>query len=413
MTKKILLLNTLPEINYWKNNNNQRFVGMPLGLLSLGTALEKAGYSVKVIDPVARQNYLEEIEKAVCDGILWVGITTMTNGVASALEMSRFIKEIRGEVPICWGGVHPTLFIESVLKEPSVDYAAWGEGERLVIELSEVINGSRPANGVQGLSYKKPDGSVGFTPRSYYLDINEFGMPYYDILDIEAYIHVNFKQLLPVAKKDRGKLISVNSAIGCPYHCSFCWNNHPAQKFRIKRLEVLIENIDLVVKRFDPDVVHLQDDLFFADKKRFFAFLDEYDNRGYRFQWFTNCRANYIADSYLGDEVLGRINDKCIWFGMGIESGSEEIRNRLRKQLGDKQIYKAADLLGRNNMFGAYSFMTGLPYEKLPDTIKTIRMIFKINTIRKIKRQKQNLENQGFMLNNFCFVTNYKDIIST
>ena len=73
-----------------------------------------------------------------------------------------------------------------------------------------------------------------------------------------------------------------------------------------------------MVEKSDPDVIHLQDDLFFADKGRFFTFLDEYDRRDYRFQWLTNCRAGYITDKYINDQVLERIKDQRIWLGIGL-----------------------------------------------------------------------------------------------
>jgi radical SAM superfamily enzyme YgiQ (UPF0313 family) len=179
----------------------------------------------------------------------------------------------------------------------------------------------------------------------------------------------------------KGKFIAINSAVGCPYKCTFCWNTHPSQKARLKNTESLMANIDYVVREFDPDVIHLQDDLFFANKSRFMSFLDEYEKRNYKFKWFSLCRVNYIGEDYINEKVIERLKKQCLWLGFGIESGSEEIRRKINKEIAENQIYDTAKLLGKYNLIAAYAFMMGLPYEKMEDTVKTIKLMKKIKSL--------------------------------
>ena len=70
-----------------------------------------------------------------------------------------------------------------------------------------------------------------------------------------------------------------------------------------------------MVDRFAPDAVHMQDDLFFADKQRARGFLDEYDKGGYEFGWFTLARANYFGEHYMSDAFMMRIKPTVTIFG--------------------------------------------------------------------------------------------------
>ncbi len=125
-------------------------------------------------------------------------------------------------------------------------------------------------------------------------------------------------------------------------------------------------------------MVHIQDDLFFADKQRAFAFVSHYEKRGYRFKWFTLTRANYFNEDYMSDAFIKRIKDSCVWLGLGIESGSDTMRQRLNKGITIGQINRAVDTLANNNMKASYAFMIGLPNEKVEDMVETARMIMDI-----------------------------------
>jgi len=108
---KILLINTLPYTDYWSIVQEPE-IGYPLGLLSLASSLKRNGHTPVIVDPTVERNYLYLIKAHVVDS-LWVGITTMTNGIGSAIEISKFVKSIKNDTPVCWGGfiLHCILMI--------------------------------------------------------------------------------------------------------------------------------------------------------------------------------------------------------------------------------------------------------------------------------------------------------------
>src|SRR5438874_2969776 len=115
---KIVLYN--PRAVFWT---------MPLGLIAVGSALDPERYEVQIVDARLERDplgkLLAEAKDALCLGI---GVLT-GDPIHNALEASRAAKASRPDLPVVWGGWHPSLFPRECLDEPSVDVAVSGQGE--------------------------------------------------------------------------------------------------------------------------------------------------------------------------------------------------------------------------------------------------------------------------------------------
>jgi len=94
---------------------NEGVTDMPMGILHLGTVLEREGYQVRLIDAAWQPDYRELVSRELA-GALIVGISCLTPEVPAAIEISDYVKSI-SSVPIIWGGWHPTLFPEQTCAE--------------------------------------------------------------------------------------------------------------------------------------------------------------------------------------------------------------------------------------------------------------------------------------------------------
>src|SRR5919198_1666947 len=126
------------------------FHTMPLALLAVGSTIDPERYDVRIVDgrleadPVRR--VLEEIADAVC-----LGATVLTGApIRDALAVSRAAKASRPDLPVIWGGWHPSLFPTETLEEPSVDVTVQGQGESTFVELVERLATGQGASGVPG-----------------------------------------------------------------------------------------------------------------------------------------------------------------------------------------------------------------------------------------------------------------------
>ncbi len=105
------------------------FHTMPLALLAVGSFLDPAEWEVVIIDarleadPHAR--VLAEAADATC-----LGISVLTGTpLRDALALARRVKARHADLPIVWGGWHPSLFPTETLADPSVDITVSGQGK--------------------------------------------------------------------------------------------------------------------------------------------------------------------------------------------------------------------------------------------------------------------------------------------
>ncbi|RLG44907.1 MAG: hypothetical protein DRN81_03325 [Thermoproteota archaeon] len=375
--RRVLLVYPLTRRDYWDSPERYYFP-MPLGILHLGSVLEAEGYEVRLVDCTVQRNFEEIIRKEVEDeGLSFVGLSVMTVQIPSALDISRMVKGIRSDLPVVWGGIHPTLFPEQTLQAPEVDIVCVGEGERTVVELVEALRSGKELDQVRGIGFKK-DGGFFFTPKREPTDLKTLPLLRYDLLDVNEYIFHS----LPFSRQ-KVKVISIHSGRGCPYRCSFCINSHPLfRHYRQIPGERLLAQIEGVMRRYEPDVIYFQDDNFLADRKRTLFLFDALKAKGMEFKWYAVTRANYLSDNYLPIAFWEKYGPNCVGLGIGVESGSERVRNEvLRKELSNEDIEEAVALCARLNIPIGASFMVGIPHETIAERLETLRYIDKLRKI--------------------------------
>lgn len=116
-------------------NPNAVFCTMPLALLAVASALNRKRYEVVIVDGRldSRQTLMDHLEDALC-----LGITVLTGApLRDALAVTRAALARFPELPIVWGGWHPSLFPEMCVGEPGVTAAVTGQGEETFFERKE------------------------------------------------------------------------------------------------------------------------------------------------------------------------------------------------------------------------------------------------------------------------------------
>ena len=135
---------------------------LPLGILYVAAPLVAQGYSVSAIDQRKDNDWRTTLKGLVTrPGTVCVGISTMTGPqIAHGLDMARVVREAAPDLPIVWGGVHPSLLPEQTAAHPLVDIACFGEGETVFPPLVEALARGRDWKDLPGLAYKGDDGKV-------------------------------------------------------------------------------------------------------------------------------------------------------------------------------------------------------------------------------------------------------------
>ena len=162
------------------------FFTMPLGLVAVGSALDRSRFDVRIVDgrleadPAAR--VVAETEGAVC-----LGMSVLTGRpIRDALAVARAVKAARPGLPIVWGGWHPSLFPAECLEDPSVDAAVVGQGEDTFRDVVARLAAGESLAGCAGVAHRT-GGRVVVEPPRPVRDVGDFAVHDYGLLDVERY----------------------------------------------------------------------------------------------------------------------------------------------------------------------------------------------------------------------------------
>jgi radical SAM superfamily enzyme YgiQ (UPF0313 family) len=169
---------------------------------------------------------------------------------------------------------------------------------------------------------------------------------------------------------------------GCPYNCTFCYNDslkklYSGSKFlRLRENDHLLEEIFYVKRHSKLETVIFDDDTFTASRRWLKEFLESY-KKEIDLPYVCNVRVEHVDDN------LARMlaESGCFRVCMGIECGSEVIRrNVLKKNFTNDDVIRAAKIIKDHGIKILTNNMMGIPDETLDDALETVRINVKIKT---------------------------------
>lgn len=332
-----------------------------------GFLVTKTIHRAKVLDLAFHTNdwrkYIhEEIKKEKPD---LIGFSVLSFNFREALMIAQFIKQ---QVPlkIIFGGVHVILSPEEVITHPEIDIICIGEGEKV---LEELLDNRLECTNVKGIWYKKDGKIIKNQPRQLIENLDVYAFPDFDDFNMRKYFFINNNHLPIMASR------------GCPYSCSYC-SNHALKKalqgtyVRFRSVENVLQEIALRITQYygkGMKYLYFFDDTFICDEHFVREFCKQYKERGYHklVQWNVNVRANLVTD-----ELIKILKDAgCYQVRMGVETGSEYIRNSIYKRnMTDRQISEAFRIIQKNHLQLRLYFMVGAPYETVDMMNESLRM---------------------------------------
>jgi radical SAM superfamily enzyme YgiQ (UPF0313 family) len=333
-------------------NPHAVFFTMPLALLAIGSELDPDVYEVVIIDarldPDAESTLLSHVGDALC-----LGVTVLTGApISDALRVSRAAKRARPELPVVWGGWHPSMFARECLLEPSVDVTVRGQGEETFAEIVQRLAEGRSLQGCAGCTVKLEDGTIEENPARTLAQVDKFRAHDYGLIPVERYYELKGKRQLDFI-----------SSQGCNFRCAFC-----SDPFVYGRKWVGLEPVRMALRlkelwdRYQFDDVNFQDETFFTKAGRVHALADQIVESGMKITWAATMRADQGVR--LPDEVWVRCKQSGLRrLLVGVESGSNEVLKRIRKDIKIEQVYETAEKMMKFGIAGHFPFIVGFPDE--------------------------------------------------
>ncbi len=354
-------MSTRPTIVLY--NPRSVFYTMPLGLAAVGSCVDRREVDVRIIDGRLQADPVAAVLEAI-EGALLIGISVLTGDpIRDALCVSRAVKAKRPDLPVVWGGWHPSLFPAETLSEPSVDVTVQGQGEVTFAEVVRRLVAGEDLDGLCGIAFRSGSRVVVNPPRPL-MPMDDLPAIDYELLPVERYFQL----------KDRRQIDYVSS-VGCHFRCAFCADPFVyARKWTALSPARMGNEIAALWEQHRFSELAFQDETFFTHRERCAEIADELLRRGLTFDWTATLRADQGVR--LGDEGLAL----CVRSGLrrvlvGVESGSQQMLDWMQKDVTIEQVLETADLCVRHHIAAIFPFIVGFPGESDESVGETIALI--------------------------------------
>ena len=288
-------------------------------------------------------------------------------------ELFQVLRQYPG-IPSLTGGVFTTMAPEIVIQHPDVQVIGVGEGEEVIVDFCEAVRTKGDPRHIPGTWAKDAEGFIIRNKRRPLVNINN------TIADFSLFDDRRF--LRPLGAKI-WKAMPLETYRGCPYTCTFC--NSPAQVviakendqgnyLRRKRMDNLQREMELMIKRHNPDFFYINDDAFMARPRQEVAdFVKMYSNIRIPF-WFQTRFEDIDAAKLQALKDVG-----CYRISFGLEHGDEKYRKeKLYRKISNEKILQKAEIVAQSGIPFTLNIVVGFPYETrelLFESIKFVRQI--------------------------------------
>ncbi|MDP2907778.1 MAG: radical SAM protein [Nanoarchaeota archaeon] len=349
-------------------------IAPPFALLTVAAPLLKEGYKVKIIDQRVDDSWKINLKNELKKNPLYVGVSSMSGSqINFGLQISKEVRENAKEIPIIWGGTHPTILPEQTLENPNIDIVVDGEGEDIVIELTKALEKNKELNDIKGIHFKRKDGSQVNTGPRPFINLDETLPTPWELVNPEDYIYKDFymrdvKRTLDIGQTSRG----------CPYSCGYCCSAFIRKYWRPMSVKKSVEMITNDVRRFKLDSIWIRDDNFFANLERARQICQGMIDEGLDVKWYTSGTRADAINRMTHEQITTFKKAGAEVFKIGAESGCDRILKLINKQCTVKDLHMANMKAKKYDIIPAMSFIGGFPTETYDELMQTIDCMIKV-----------------------------------
>ena len=326
-----------------------------LSLSYLAAVLQKEGIEVQMLDLLVAQysgdkirHKLEEYQPQV------VGATCVTLNYPTAARILKVCKDFDPGIVTVIGGPHVSFALkETLLRAPWIDVVVIREGERTLVELIRALERGTGFGQVAGIAFREDKRVVQTEPRPPIENLGELPLP--------------ARHLLPLSKY-RALVAPCNiiTSRGCPYGCIFCSGRRIfGRKVRFRHPKLVVDELEVIHKELSFEKINIVDDTFTANHRHARDVCDEIIRRNLDIQWTAFARVDTVTPELV--EIMKAAG--CSYVLFGVESGSQEILNTIKKGITVDDVRKGVKITTEAGIGVFASFILGLPGES-PETAR-------------------------------------------
>ena len=349
-------------------------LGAPACLLSLAAPLLQAGFEVAIIDAAIEPRWptavLRESRQALC-----LGISVLTGPmIRGAVRMAKAVKKEAPDVPVIFGGWHPSLLPAQTLQEEFVDAIVRGQGELTLLETAENLAAGKSLHGIHGVSSKQ-FGLPQHAPERRVAPLDDLPMPAFEMANFDAYERVYGERKLAYA-----------TSVGCPYACNYCTDMvFYKRRFNALAADRVVREVTELVARYRIAEVAMLDSNLPVDWRRARDIAKGFLDSKIKFRWTFQASTDFLC-RMSDDDVKLLAASGVTHMGFGTESTSSSVLKLMNKrhQRVD-EMYETARKAALSGIHVTFNLIFGYPGETQADRRETLE------TMSDIARQFWNV----------------------
>jgi radical SAM superfamily enzyme YgiQ (UPF0313 family) len=342
----------------------------PLGLLYVSSHLKAKGFDVEVFDSTfSSWAGFEQRLRAARPAVVGIYANLMTK--QTVLRMVRLAKELGLWVVL--GGPEPPHYAEDYLAA-GADVVVIGEGELTLEELIPHLaqHGRDGLEQVRGIAFRDPalpaGGVVRTPPRPQIPDLSAQPWPDREAIDLDRY--------LQTWHTHHGvRSISLITARGCPYTCTWCSHSVFGETHRRRSVDDVVAEVTHLVERYRPDQLWYADDVLTINPRWFLQYAEELKRRGLRLPFECISRADRLNEPVI--DALAEMGCTRLW--IGAESGSQRILDAMKRKADVADVQAKSKMLQAKGIQVGMFIMLGYDGEDVSDIEATVEHLKRSN----------------------------------
>ena len=313
----------------------------------------------KHIYPKISKHLIGLAKKIAFSDLEAVGFSVYNTNSPPTRIVIKFLREMRPDIKIFVGGAQiDEERSREFFDNSNIDAAILGEGENSTIDLLNYWSGKNDSEEIPGVLLKKVDGSISKGPSRKLLNMKELPIPDFSKFDLTRYTSDGFP---------------VEFSRGCVAKCTFCEETNYWVSFRVKSPMQIVNEFKYHSENFGVNHFRIVDSLMNGNHRMLEELCDLIIYEGLDIQWQGFCR---ISPKRTPNLLSKMHKAGCLYINYGIESGSQNVLNLMKKRYKLKEIHQNVKDTHNAGIQVHTQLLIGFPGETWANFFQTLKMIY-------------------------------------
>lgn len=336
----------------------------PLDLAYVAAMLEESGVKCVIRDYPAQQkswdDFRSDLAGASFDALV-ISVTTPT--LLDDLKACSIAKQHSAQILTLTKGAHFSACDRQVMQQcADLDIVIRQEYELAARDLAR----NMPLEQIAGITYRFNGSIVRTADRPAPENLDYLPLPARHLLNNRLYVRPDTNEMMTAIQTNKG----------CPAKCVYCLvRTVSGGRIIMRSPEKIAQEMQVCIEEFGIRNFYFRADTFTWNKNWMIQVCKSIIDKKLNASWVCNSRVDTIDE----ERILWLKKAGCWMIGFGIESGDQEILNKMGKQITLAQAQTAINLCRKLRIKTYLFWVLGLPWE----TERSIKNT--LNFSRKIK----------------------------